>query len=83
MNALIRSLLRRAWRSSLPLLLAAFAGTSLAAPKPIAVWTRATFSTEEATVIKQATAAFNRMQQTYKVDLFASHYQRIGSRVWR
>lgn len=55
--------------------LAAFAGISTAAPKPIAVWTRATFSTEEATVIKQATAAFNRMQQTYRIDLFASHYQ--------
>jgi multiple sugar transport system substrate-binding protein len=68
---MMRSLLRRAW----PLLLAAFAGLAMAAPKSIAVWTRATFSTEEATVIKQATAAFNRMQQTYKVDLFASHYQ--------
>jgi multiple sugar transport system substrate-binding protein len=75
LKASIRSLLRRAWRGRVLLLSAAFAGASMAAPKPIAVWTRATFSTEEATLIKQATAAFNRMQQTYRVDLLASNYQ--------
>jgi multiple sugar transport system substrate-binding protein len=56
--------------------LAAFAVSALGAPPtPIAVWTRSTFSTEEAAVIKQAAAAFNRVQQRYKVELFASHYR--------
>jgi multiple sugar transport system substrate-binding protein len=47
----------------------------MAAPKTIAVWTRATFSTEEAAVLKRAAASFNRSQQTYKAELFASNYR--------
>lgn len=75
MTALLRRLLHRAWRGTLLLGAAAFASASIAAPKPIAILTRATFSNDEATVIKQAADAFNRMQQAYRIDLFASNYQ--------
>lgn len=47
----------------------------MAAPKTIAVWTRSTFSTDETAVIKRATATFNRVQQVYKAELFASNYR--------
>ena len=46
----------------------------MAAPKTIAVWTR-TFGSQEAAVIKQAMATFNRSQQAYKAELFASNYR--------
>jgi multiple sugar transport system substrate-binding protein len=72
---MIRSLLRGPWPGIWALLLAALAGSAIGAPKPIAVWTRSTFSSDEAAVIKDTAAAFNRVQQRYKVELFASHYR--------
>jgi len=72
---MIRNLLRRVGHGIPLLLLAALAGSAAASPKTIAVWTRVTFSTSEAAVIKRAADTFNRVQQTYQVELFASHYQ--------
>jgi len=47
----------------------------MAAPKTIAVWTRATFSTDETDALKVAAVAFNNAQQVYKAELFASNYR--------
>jgi len=65
----------RCLRAALLLVLAAVAGAATAAPKTITVWTRAAFNSLESGAIKRAVAAFNRSQETYKIELFSSNYR--------
>src|SRR4051794_5702046 len=48
------------------LLIGALADVAMAAPKTIAVWTRSTFSTDEADALRAAALAFNSAQHVYK-----------------
>jgi len=60
------------------LLTAGCAAVSVAAPKSITVWTRATFNADEEEPLKAAVAAFNRSQQSYRAELFASNYRNFA-----
>lgn len=57
------------------LCLASFAHAQPAEPKVVPVWTRSAFNPAEAVALKEAAAAFNRQQSTYKVELFSSNYR--------
>ena len=82
LQPLFRAILRSAVRGGAFLILAACSGAAIAAPKTIAVWARPTGSTEEDGVIKRAAATFNRMQEAYKVELFALNYRDSAYADW-
>jgi multiple sugar transport system substrate-binding protein len=46
-----------------------------AAPITVTVWMRPAFVNQEAPVVKNAAATFNRIQRTYKVELYSSNYR--------